>query len=88
MFAENLIQFSEAQNKSTTASKSTYTYHCAGIATSDSGKSTWIDGIIHVNSMILNQSDYLGVKNLLSAQYHLLSENVVITSLSRLDGAL
>lgn len=72
-------------NKSATASTPTYTYHCAGFRVGKDGKSTWIDGVFHLDRAILDHSGYLGLKLKLSEHYDIPNTNIVLTSLSRLD---
>lgn len=75
---ENIIEFPKAPTPSVT-------YHFAGFWTDLEGKQTWIDGIVDLIAPILYQTDYLGLKKMLSQSYDISEDNFVITSLNLLD---
>lgn len=60
-------------------------YHFAAFRVGQDGQTTWFDGIVGLDGVILTHDHYQSLKKLLCQNYDIREDNFVITSLTRLD---
>lgn len=63
------------------------TYHYAGFRANKNGQSTWFDGIMSLDRLITEQTDYDSLKKIIAEHYDMPESNLVITSLAVLATA-
>lgn len=63
-------------------------YHFAAFRVGQDGQTTWFDGIVGLDGVILTHDHYQSLKKLLCQNYDIREDNFVITSLTRLDDAI
>lgn len=83
---DNVLDFPKVETQSEpTPTVPPVSYHFAAFRVGADGKTTWFDGVVGLDGVILTQEHYQTLKKLLCQNYDIREDNFVITSLTRLD---
>lgn len=82
---ENILEFPQAAVNIPSPPQPPLSYHYCAFRIGKDGSTTWFDGVVQLNVVILTQEHYLGLKKTLAEHYDVPESNFVISSLTRLD---